>query len=401
MHSDHCQTIQSNSTLPHVYGVKHACLLNSLQYFNTTDTFSVDIMHDILEGVAQLEVKRVLQYIQANFVTAKDVYGRVHSFNYGYTERRNHPPALKLDDGSNDLCLNAIQSWCLLCNLTLIFGDLVQKDDKYWQLLWLLLQIVNIVFSPILTEGMTIYLTHLIAEHHRLFMYLFPDRNILPKHHFMIHYPCCIRNIGPILHSWCMRYEAKHNFFKKQLKSFKNVTMTLTKKHQNDMAYNWEMFSQDRLAIGPGKMSRLNELKESHEIAAKLNVSVHTNVLSVKWVKHHGTEYHLDLVICGEVVIEMPVFYIIKAIVLKEENVFLVGSALETLCFDDHLHAFKVVLKQSPPCKVFHVNDIMYHKPFDLLMSYGARDSFDYILLLLDNSLSQGWDLWFGHNKHI
>ncbi|XP_045078395.1 uncharacterized protein LOC123491558 [Coregonus clupeaformis] len=318
MHSDHCQTIQSNPTLPHVYGVKHACLLNSLQYFNTTDNFYVDIMHYILEEVAQFEVKLVLQYLQANFVTAKDVYGRVHSFNYGYTEMRNRPPAVKLDDGSNDLVLNAIQSWCLLRNLPLIFGDLVQKDDKYWQLLLLLLQIVNIVFSPILTEGMTICLKHLIAEHHRLFKYLFPDRNLLPKHHFMIHYPRCIRNIGPILHS-CMRYEAKHNLFKKQLKSFKNVTMTFAKKHLNYMAYNWETFSQDTLAIGPGKMSRLNDLKEGHEIAAKLNVSVHTNVLSVKWVKHHGTEYRLDLVKCGEVVIEMPVFYKIKAIVLKDK----------------------------------------------------------------------------------
>jgi hypothetical protein len=100
-------------TQPHVYGVKHACLLNSLQYFNTTGNFSVDIIHYILEGVAQFQVKLVLQYIQANFVTAKDVYGRVNSFNYGYTERRNRPAAHKLDDGSNDLCLNAIQSWCL------------------------------------------------------------------------------------------------------------------------------------------------------------------------------------------------------------------------------------------------------------------------------------------------
>jgi hypothetical protein len=49
----------------------------------------------------------VLQYIQANFVTAKDVYGRVRSFYYGNTERRNFLPALKLDDGGNDLGLKA------------------------------------------------------------------------------------------------------------------------------------------------------------------------------------------------------------------------------------------------------------------------------------------------------
>ncbi|KAK6316931.1 hypothetical protein J4Q44_G00123310 [Coregonus suidteri] len=61
MHSDHCQTIQLNPTLPHVHSVKHACLLNSLQYFNTTDK-SVDIMHDIL-GVAQCEEKLVTVYL--------------------------------------------------------------------------------------------------------------------------------------------------------------------------------------------------------------------------------------------------------------------------------------------------------------------------------------------------
>lgn len=113
--------------------------------------------------------------------------------------------------------------------MPLIFGDLVQRDDEYWHLLILLLQIVNIVFAPVLTDGMTTFLKHIIVEHHQLFKRLFPDRNLLPKHHFMTHYPRCIRNIGPILHTWCMRYEARHNFFKTQLKSFKNVTKTFTR----------------------------------------------------------------------------------------------------------------------------------------------------------------------------
>ena len=88
--------------------------------------------------------------------------------------------------------------------MPLIFGDLVQRDNEYWHLLMLLLQIVNIVFSPILTTGMTIFLKHIIIDHHQLFKHLFPTRNLLPKHHFMIHYPRCIRNIGPLLHMWCV-----------------------------------------------------------------------------------------------------------------------------------------------------------------------------------------------------
>ena len=158
-------------------------------------------MHDVLEGVAQFEVKLVLEYVQKNILTAKQLAGRIQSFNYGYTERRNRPPAVKLFDGSNDLGLNAIQSWCLLRNMPLIFGDLVQRDYEYCHLLILLLQIVNIVFAPVLTDGMITFLKHIIVEHHQLFKRLFPDRNLLPKHHFMTHYPRCIRNIEPILHT--------------------------------------------------------------------------------------------------------------------------------------------------------------------------------------------------------
>ena len=93
-------------------------------------------MHNILEGVAQFKVKLILQYVQENFLTAKELAGRIQSFNYGYMERKNRPPAVKLIDGSgNYLGLNAIQSWCLLRHMPLLFGDLMQKDDKHWHLL--------------------------------------------------------------------------------------------------------------------------------------------------------------------------------------------------------------------------------------------------------------------------
>lgn len=375
MHALHCETLQSDSTLPHVYGVKRACLLNSLKYFNTATNFAVDIMHDILEGVAQLEVKLVLQYIQHNFLSANDLDGRVHAFDYGYNQQRNRPPKVKLLDGSNDLGLNAIQSWCLLRNLPLIFGDLIHKDDKHWHLLLLLLQIVNIVFSPVLTDGMTTYLKHLIIEHHRLFKMLFPQKNLLPKHHIMIHYPQCIRKIGPILHTWCMRYEAKHKFFKTQLKSFKNITKTLAKKHQSCMAMYWESFSQYRLTLGPGKMVELREIRGGPEIASKLGVVISEIVYAVKWIKHHGTEYRPDFIICTEVANEMPVFCKIMTLAVKNENVLLCGTLMETVCFDEHYYAFTVRLHPEKVLTVVNVNELCYFKPFDLQRKYGTTDS--------------------------
>lgn len=112
-------------------------------------------------------------------------------------------------------------------DVPLIFGELVIAADPHWGLLLLLLQIINIVFSLMLSQGLCVYLQHFIVDHHKLFKKLYPQKKLL------IHYPHCIQKIGPILHSWCMHYEGKHNFFKKQLKSFKNITKTLAKKHQN------------------------------------------------------------------------------------------------------------------------------------------------------------------------
>lgn len=43
-------------------GVKHNSCLNSLQYFHVTENIGVDIMHDVLEGVAPLEVKLMLRH---------------------------------------------------------------------------------------------------------------------------------------------------------------------------------------------------------------------------------------------------------------------------------------------------------------------------------------------------
>ena len=184
-----------NPSLLYIFGVKRPCLLNSLKYFHTTENFSVDVMHDVLEGVAQYELKLLFLYLKEKHLTLGELHLRIQSFDYGFMERNNKPVAVNLCEGSNDLGLNAVQSWCLLNNVALIFGDLVTSINQHWDLLLLLLQIVDIIFSPMLSQGLCVSLKHLIVEHHKLFKLLFPQKKLLPKHHFLIHYPRCIQKI--------------------------------------------------------------------------------------------------------------------------------------------------------------------------------------------------------------
>lgn len=83
-------------------------MLNSLTYFHTTENFSVDVMHDILEGVGQYELKLLFSYFKEQHVTLEELNSRIQSFDYGFMERNNRPVTVNLGGESNDLGLNAV-----------------------------------------------------------------------------------------------------------------------------------------------------------------------------------------------------------------------------------------------------------------------------------------------------
>ena len=49
-----------------VFGLKQNSTLNSLEFFYFCHNLSLDIMHDILEGVAHYETKLLLEYLSEN-----------------------------------------------------------------------------------------------------------------------------------------------------------------------------------------------------------------------------------------------------------------------------------------------------------------------------------------------
>lgn len=368
----HCRSLQENPQLKSLYGLKKISMLNSLKYFHVCDNYSFDIMHDLLEGVAQYEIKLLFGYLTQHFISEQDLLCRIYSFDYGFLERKNRPTKIVLDSAGNSIGLNSIQTLCLVKNIPLLFGDIVPAGNKNWNLLLLLLEIMNIVFSPSLTQGMTVYLKHLIIDHHKLFKHLYPHKSLIPKHHFMIHYPSSVRKIGPLLYMWSMRFEAKHKLFKDSFKNFKNITKSLAKKHQMAIAYHWETFTLKHNEYGPIKsFSLTDENVVNNEMLEK-------KVFSASWVKVDGVEYKAGLVICSEMEEDMPVFCQITNVLLVEEHIFLLTNKLFTESFDDHHHAFRVV--QTEERCITKMSELRFYKPFDIQSSYSVSDEKLYIL---------------------
>ena len=79
--------------------------------------------------------------------------------------------------------------WLLARILPLLVGDCVPDDDERWENFLTLMEIVDRLFCPRLTEDDATYLRWLISDHHNDFVSLYPDMSVIPKMHFMIHMP--------------------------------------------------------------------------------------------------------------------------------------------------------------------------------------------------------------------
>lgn len=113
----------------------------------------------------------------------------------------------------------------------MLVADKIPDTDEHWKAFLLLLKICKIALSPKTTPDTIACLRVLIEEKLFSFTKLYPDQHLKPKQHYMVHYPSQMEQFGPLIHSWCMRYEAKLSFIKRasQQGSFKNVCLTVAK----------------------------------------------------------------------------------------------------------------------------------------------------------------------------
>lgn len=143
-------------------GVREESVLNDLHFFHVTDNVAPDIMHNILERVGSDEVKLILNSLTEEKHLSLDTLNyRITSFDYGFCDKRNQPSPISRGDLRNldgGMRQSAAQMWCLIRLLPLMIGDLIPHCNRYWNLLLLLLQCMEFIFSRSVTPGATIFL---------------------------------------------------------------------------------------------------------------------------------------------------------------------------------------------------------------------------------------------------
>lgn len=382
------ENYQQHVTLmdPSSTGVKEDSCLNKLQYFHVTENVCVDIMHDILEGVAPLEVRLMLQHFiyEERLFTVELLNHRISSFNYGYGNEKNKPSViLNLRSSDNAVRQTASQMWCLVQVLPFLVADFVDQKSEHWHLFILLKEICSIVFAPVVTYGLAVFLKQLIIEHHTLFKKLY-ERNLIPKHHFMIHYPRMIVKFGPLYHMWCMRFEAKHNPLKRHahvVGNFKNISKTLSYKHQVQHMYSFKLgdpFS-DKPDVTNAFPVTICSLKEADVVLNNLratyddDLTLNSTVYVAHTVSVLGHTYRSGSVLPLKVDHKgEPLFGEIVHIIPWAENVCLFVRIVTVKYFDEHFYAYAV--QQTKEYEMICLHDAADVRPLDIMLGFNTDE---------------------------
>lgn len=156
------QTVQNDETLRNVQnyendilindvkqtGIKENSIFNSLLGFHVTENYSVDIMHDILEGIAHYDIIRLLRIylFEKNLFSLDILNKRILSFDYGILNKKNKPPQITSEMLKTDkLKYSASEMLNLIKIFNLLICDLVPESDPHWKLYLLLREIVSIL----------------------------------------------------------------------------------------------------------------------------------------------------------------------------------------------------------------------------------------------------------------
>lgn len=216
----------------------------------------------------------------------------------------------------------------------MLIGDKIPIDDRHYYCFLLLLKICSIVLLPHVSFDTLPYLSILIEEKIALFRDLYPSSTIIPKMHYMLHYPTQILMFGPLINTWTMRQEAKLCFIKRssQRGNFKNVPKAVSKTHQLWLAYKLEVDCKNLTSVTfeLGKTTESVLSSESVDLQRMFSISCGmppgTIVKHPKWVRVQSTTYRKGIFLIIKPDCLFPVFgEIIELSIIDTDIIFYVN----------------------------------------------------------------------------
>lgn len=336
-------------------GVRYRCLFNELKSYDVLSNGTVDVMHDILEGIVPFFLYNFFQFcINKKIANEAELIQRIRDHTYGSLNSRNKPSKLNIKRAN--LGQNASQIYCIVTHVPFIFNDKRQQLKEVFPILESLLQCMRIIFSSSLSKSDVDVLKENIKNHLFGIIDIFKV-NLIPKHHFLLHYPDVISKIGPVINNWMMRYEAKHKVFTtlaKQTNNFVNLSKTLAERHQEIICGKVDSFKDE--IIKSSKEFPISNCREFKNYRSFFNQQKDLKIYELKvlkFLKINGILYKKGLML----VENTNIYEIIYVLQNKNNEYMLICHIYDFIKFNIALNSIEV--KKTLNCKVLSFSQFL------------------------------------------
>ncbi|XP_018376743.1 PREDICTED: uncharacterized protein LOC108769975 [Trachymyrmex cornetzi] len=162
---------------PSLTGIAGPSVLSKLTSSSTINLITVDIMHDILEGICEYDLGLLLYHyvVTKKFFTCEDLNNKINGFYYG-DEIRNKPREINMIKLKNKhIKMSTSEMLCFLRNIGLLIGHYIPTDDQHWKIVIVLKEILDIITATVVHGDLADHLESLIEEYLELVTLLFPE----------------------------------------------------------------------------------------------------------------------------------------------------------------------------------------------------------------------------------
>lgn len=376
-YAEHVKNITSGSS----FNVVEECVFHKLKFFHVTKNLSVDVMHDVWEGVVQYDLAKILNvYVNVNkFFTLDQLNQRILAFPY--EEWENKVVEIQQSHLKTKLKMSSAETMTFLRNFALFLGDLVPEDDPHWDLFLSLKKFVEVVMDKVTHSNSHKYLKILIYEYLSLLNEMFPG-SMKPKHHHLVHYPRILQLMGPLWLFSSMRFESRHKEGKKISRSGIcriNVSHTIAVKSQLQLNYKFVRKNPvpPIFTFGPVTHISLSELPSFPEFRNVISISDDHLATSFKWIVRFSKK-----IFPGNILVEYndenndPSFFKLEFFIHDPINGLLILAQKYNDCFyfDPHFQSYFLFdVPKFSNWKMFFSHDVI-HSNISNLINWNAKE---------------------------
>jgi hypothetical protein len=219
-------------------GVKFDSVFNELKHYHVCESGLPPCLgHDLFHGAFSMDLQLIFKALaRQNILSTATVNAILKKFVKLFRNFHSFP---KIDTQNKKLrgSMSEIYKIITVLPYFLLYAspEATAEHPDLISLMMKMVRITQLVVAPSISGDQVCLLTSEIEEYFRLRLVLFPNAQLLPKHHFLCHYPELICHYGPLGKFWTLPFEHKHQYFKIMIghaKNFINESKLLAERHQ-------------------------------------------------------------------------------------------------------------------------------------------------------------------------